>query len=275
MTNDVWAIRSDHAEVAAAIMAGEYETIADGGMGVANDAGAVSVIPIRGIITQDGGFGTSTKQLGEWLDAAAADKETKAIVLDVHSPGGSVFGVEEVTAKVRAAAEKKPVVAVANGMMASAAYWIASGARKIVASPSADVGSIGVIMVHADYSKLLDGAGVKVSFITSAKHKAEGNMETPLGDEARAHMQSRVDAYHQSFVSDISKGRNITVAAVGAHYGEGRSFGASAAKTRGMVDQIATLEQVIGRLLPRGSGPRMRMRTRSQRQKAEFSSCQR
>lgn len=274
-TMDVWAIRQDHAEIAAAIMQGEYEADANDGMGVASEVGAVSVIPIKGIITPEGGWGTGARQFGRWVDEAAADKETKAIVLDVDSPGGSVFGIEEASAKVRAAAEKKPVIAVASGMMDSAAYWLASGARKIVASPSADVGSIGVVLVHADFSEAIGKDGIKVTFVTSAKHKAEGNMFSPLDEEARGHLQSRVDAYHRSFVGDISKGRGVTLETVNKTYGEGRSFGASAAKERIMVDQIATLDATIDRLLPRMSTKKARMKMRVQETNLKLSACQR
>ncbi len=274
-TSEVWAIREDHRPIAARIMANDSYGITsegDGGMGASQEAGAVSVIPVKGVITQHGGWGTGADQLGRWVDQAAADKDVKAIVLDVNSPGGSVFGIEEVSAKIRAARESKPIVAVANGMMASAAYWIASAATRIVATPSADVGSIGVIMVHADWSEAAKAYGVKVTYITSAKHKAEGNMNEPLGDEARAHMQSRVNAYHETFVVDIAKGRGIAKAVVSNGFGEGRTFGSKEAKERGMVDQIATLEQTVGRLLPRMSrSTRNRMRGDLQLQSERFT----
>ena len=84
-----------------------------------------------------------------------------AIVLDVDSPGGSVFGVEELATEIRAARGTKPVVAVANSMAASAAYWIASQADELVITPGGMVGSIGVLTAHEDISKAQEMAGIK------------------------------------------------------------------------------------------------------------------
>lgn len=272
--NDVWAIRQDHAAIVASIMAGEYGAEHDGGKAIQGEA--LSIIPLKGIITQDGSpWGTGARQFGAWMDEAADDKQTRAIIIDANSPGGSVFGIEEATEKVRAAAEKKPVIAVASGMMDSACYWLCSGARKIVASPSADIGSIGVIIAHTDFSESDRQVGVKTTFVTSAKYKAEGNASGPLDDKALGHMQSRVDAYHRSFVDDIGKGRGLSVAAVNSGYGEGRSFGAAEAKDRGMVDQIASLDTVIHRLLPRTSTNRARMKMRVIETELKLSACQR
>lgn len=270
--SEVWAIREDHVAVAARIMANDsYGGISDdGGMGVSHEAGAVAVIPVKGIITQHGSWGTGADQLGRWIDQAVADKDVKAIVLDVNSPGGSVFGGQEVAAKIRAARDTKPIVAVANSMMASLAYHIGSAATTIVATPSAEVGSIGVVMVHADWSKATEADGVKVTYITSSKYKREGNRYEALSDEARGHMQSRVDAYHDVFIADIAKGRNLSKSVVSKTFGEGRMFGADVAKDRGMIDSIATLEQTVGKLLPRMSRAR-RNRMRSQLQMQRIS----
>ncbi len=274
---DIWAIREEYVTIVAEMMrkaecGHEFEAE---GHSKANDAGAVAVIPIKGVLTQHGGFfggGNSCDEIGEWVDAAAGDSGIKAIVLDVDSPGGSVFGVQETGEKIRQAREAKPVFAVANSMMASAAYWLGSQATKIIGTPGADIGSIGVVLVHADFSASLEKDGIKVSYITSSKHKAEGNWTEPLADDARAHMQSRVDDYHATFVDAISKGRGVSKSIVGNDFGQGRMFGAAKAKELGMIDNIGTLASTVKRLLPQ-SRRSTRMRMQTTMQGLGFSSC--
>ncbi len=268
----IWAIKEDYAPFVAELMCRSQGATADDidaeGRSQANDEGAVAVIPIKGVLTQHGGYegcGNTCEQIGEWVDAAAGDNGIKAIVLDVDSPGGSVFGVQETGEKIRQAREVKPVFAVANSMMASAAYWLGSQATKIVGTPGADIGSIGVIMVHADYSAFLEKEGLKFTYITSSKHKAEGNMTEPLSDDALAHMQMRVNDYHGTFVDAIAKGRKISKSLVGNEFGQGRMFGAAKAKDIGMIDKIGTLASTVNRLLPQSKrSTRMRMQTRMQ-----------
>lgn len=272
---DIWAIKEDYAPIVAEMMHKAWcgQELDAEGHSEANDQGAVAVIPIKGVLTHHSSCcGNSCDEIGEWVGLAAEDNAIKAIVLDVDSPGGSVFGVQEAGEKIRQAREVKPVFAVANSMMASAAYWLGSQATKIVGTPGADIGSIGVILVHADFSKMAEDMGVKFTFITSSKHKAEGNQMEPLADDARAHMQSRVNDYHGTFVDAIAKGRKISKSLVNNDFGQGRMFGAAKAKEIGMIDKIGTLASTVNRLLPQ-SRRSTRMRMRGEMQRQQFSSC--
>lgn len=215
-------------------------------------SGNVAVVPVSGVIFPRGGGlwadlfgGTSAERLTLAVQQAAADTNVSAIVLDVNSPGGSVAGVTEAAAAVRAASAQKPVVAIANHLAASAAYWIAAQAGELWVTPSGEVGSIGVFAAHQDMSKMLEDAGLKVSLISAGKYKVEGNPYEPLTDEARAAIQERVDDYYNAFVRDVAKGRNTSVDAVRGGFGEGRTVGAVAAKREGMVDQVGTLSEAI------------------------------
>ena len=97
-----------------------------------------------------------------------ADPAVKAIVLSIDSPGGTVDGTDNLANAIFAARGKKPIVALGDGTLASAAYWIASGADQIFASDnSAKIGSIGVVATHEDYSRAEENAGVKVTEITA------------------------------------------------------------------------------------------------------------
>ncbi len=231
--------------------------------GLPTAQGSVAVLPLYGVISQrmnmlsDVSGGTSTEQFAAQLDALVANPNISAIVLDVDSPGGSTFGVPELAAKIRAAREKKPIYAVANGTMASAAYWLASQATEIVATPSSFVGSIGVFAVHTDDTEADAKEGIKRTVISAGRYKAEG--VGALTTEARMHAQQTVNDMYAMFTADVATGRGTTQAAVQSGYGEGRALLAQDAKAAGMVDRIATLEDVIGELLSAQKPPgRMR-----------------
>jgi signal peptide peptidase SppA len=214
---------------------------------------AVAVIPMHGTIvpkasmmTQISG-GTSIGDLRGMFAAAMGDPDVGAIVFDVDSPGGSVDLVPEFAADIRSARGKKPMLAVSNTMMASAAYWLASQTDEIAVSPSSLTGSIGVFAAHQDLSAAQEQLGVKTTFISAGKYKTEGNSSQPLDPEARDHIQSLVDSAYSMFTTDVSKGRRVNVAAVRSGYGEGRVLDAKTAVSEGLADRVATLEQTIGR----------------------------
>jgi signal peptide peptidase SppA len=169
------------------------------------------------------------------------------IVLDIDSEGGSVEGTPELWTAIYDARQRKSVVAVANSMMASAAYWLGSAATEIVSTPSGSVGSIGVLHVHAEESKALEDAGIKLTVTKAGKYKGEGSPFEPLTDEAKDFIQSRVDEAYSMFVKDVAKGRGVPVNEVRKAYGQGRLLGAKEAKELGMIDRIATLDETIER----------------------------
>ena len=226
--------------------------------------GGIAIIPVRGTITPRSGMmamlfgGTSTETLGLQVRAMVADDSIGTIVLDIDSPGGMVAGVTELAATLRAARAVKPLIAVANNMAASAAYWIGSQATEFVATPSAIVGSIGVLMEHEDDSGMMEHAGIAVTLISAGTYKTLGNPYEPLSDDARAEIQALVDGAYGMFVADVAAGRGVKANAVRSGYGEGRVLTPAAALEAGMVDRIATLAGVIDRLRPRGQAGRRR-----------------
>lgn len=216
----------------------------------------IAVLSLSGIISPriasemdvSSGGGTSAEGFARRFKAAVNDDNVGGIIIDVDSPGGNVLGVPEAAEVVRGARGSKPIVAVANYDACSAAYWLASAATEFVASPSAEVGSIGVYTYHEDVSKALEMDGVKVTLVRSGPNKAETFPAFPLTDEARAHMQSRVDAYYNQFVGSVAAHRGLDVAAVKDRFGGGRAFGAVDALDRGMVDRVATMDEEIARM---------------------------
>lgn len=216
-------------------------------------AGAVAVIPLYGVImpradvfTQISG-GTSLEMVKAAIEDAAADPAVGAILLDVDSPGGSVALVPETAAAIRAARARKPVVAVANTMAASAAYWLAAQADELIVTPSGSVGSVGVFAAHDDLSALQEKMGVKTTLISAGKYKTEGNPYEPLSDEARQAIQDDVDAFYAMFKADVAKGRGDTVATVEANYGQGRMVMAKDAVAAGMADRVDTFDGALAR----------------------------
>lgn len=211
----------------------------------------IAVMPIHGFIDYRPGWmaDTSVEVFGRWFDKLANDPGIGAIVLDVDSPGGSVAGVEEMSAQIFAArSTKRPIIAVSNTMMASAAYYIGSAADVIVASSSSVTGSIGVVAVHLDWSKALEAAGVKATVVKAGKNKAEGNPYEPLNDEARMEWQRIIDGYYAQFVGAVARNRGITAGRVERDFGQGRTMMAAQALEAGMVDRIDTLDNTLARL---------------------------
>jgi signal peptide peptidase SppA len=212
-------------------------------------SGAVAVIPVVGTIMQRSSMmmlcdgGTSTQAISKSLREAQADDTVGSILLDIDSPGGSVYGVAELAAEIRASS--KPVIAVANSLAASAAYWIGCAASEFYCSPGGEVGSIGVWMAHEDWSKALDEAGVVTTLISAGKFKTEGNPYGPLGDDAKAFLQSRTDDYYGAFSRDVAKGRKVSVDAVRGGMGQGRVLGASQAQAENMIDGVMTFDQAV------------------------------
>ena len=202
------------------------------------DTGAVAVIPVHGVIVPRGNLfsdvsgATSLDALRSQLQAALNAKAVDTILLDVDSPGGSAAGATEFARDVMKARTKKPVVAVAQYTMASAAYWISAAATEIVASPSAQVGSIGVYTIHDDLSKALAELGIKRTYIAAGKFKVDGNETEPLSASAREHIQGLVDATYDRFVADISRGRGVAKDDVKTKFGQGRMMTADDALSR-------------------------------------------
>lgn len=215
----------------------------------------VAVVPVHGILEHRPGlfsalgFGTATSSLRATIAALGANPEVDAIVLDIDSPGGEVEGITEAAATIRDVRSRKPVIASANTMAASAAYWLGSQATELVAAPSATVGSIGVYGAYEDVSGLLEQEGIKVELISAGRYKTEASGLGPLTDEARAYRQSVVDGHYAMFVEDVAAGRGTTVEVVESEYGEGRMLLAERAKAAGMVDRVETLDVTVGRIV--------------------------
>jgi signal peptide peptidase SppA len=227
----------------------------------AGDKGAmVAIISIAGVIEKTPSilswfFGGSTVDgITAALRECLADPAVSAIVLDVNSPGGTVTGIGELADEIFQARKQKPITAVANGQMCSAAYYLGSQASEVLASPSSMMGSVGVYMMHEDDSQLLDNVGVKMTFISYGDHKTEANPYEPLTDEAKAHLQSMVDEHGQAFEKAVARGRKISADEVHRKFGKGRALTASNAVKVGMADRMGTIDDALAKHGAKRSG---------------------
>lgn len=220
--------------------------------------GAVAVIPVHGVIVPREDrysqfFGeTGAENTAERVRAAVADQRVKAIVLHVDSPGGNVNGVTEAAAVIRAARGKKPIVAHADFNMASAAYWLASACDEIIASPSAQVGAVGVIAMVQDVQGALELAGIKMTAYAKPDDKADGWGYWNNTDKFDARMKTEIaDAYAQ-FISDIAASREIDRAAVLEEWAG--YYAAKRAKLLGMVDKVRSINETFAAYTVANSG---------------------
>lgn len=259
---NLWAIRPDKLEAIVGVVDGwaagvkiDAEDV-ERKIGAASRtssraAGGVAVLPLFGTIAQRMNLmaaysgGTSTEQFKRDFDAAMADSEVSGIVIDTDSPGGTVYGVDELAKHIYQARGTKRIVAFANAQMASAAYYIASAADEIWVTPSGEVGSIGVMAVHFDHSKENEAMGITPTYVHAGQHKVEGHPDAPLDDEARAELQKAVNEYYGMFVNSVARNRGTTANRVEKNFGQGRMFRATEAVERGLADKVGTLPQVV------------------------------
>ena len=216
--------------------------------------GGVAVIPVQGVLTKTRTFfsylfgGTSMRDVGIAFQEALDDTAVHSIVLAVDSPGGTVDGTHELTSQIMQARGKKPVVTVADGMMASAAYWIGSAADKAyISGPTVEVGSIGVVATHIDVSKQDEMWGEKYTEITAGKYKRISSAHRPLTEEGRASIQERVDGIYSVFVQSVADNRGRSVEQI-LEAADGKIYMGQAAVDVGLVDGVATLTDIINNL---------------------------
>jgi signal peptide peptidase SppA len=212
----------------------------------------IAVIKVHGVITKGSNLfsmmfgGTSLYSLQADLLALRDDNSIRSIVLHIDSPGGGVYALDETCDVIAEVSKRKRVVAFTDGMCASAAYWLASACDRIVATSSAELGSIGVYAFHFDHSGELKDAGIVPTLVKAGEHKASAHPYAPLSAEDEAAMQSRIDAYYSLFTKRVARGRGVSVEQVrGAEFGEGRVVGAPDAVSAGMADEIGTCGDVL------------------------------
>ncbi|MFN6044020.1 MAG: S49 family peptidase [Verrucomicrobiota bacterium] len=183
-------------------------------------------------------------EIGDAIREASERDDIKAVFLDIDSPGGTVAGTPELAAAVASLNERKPVYAFSSGLMASAAYWIASQARAIYATPSAQVGSIGVVQAFLDQSAALESAGLKVEVFSVGKYKAMGAPGSRLTDDQRELIQSNLEDIAADFhAAVLARGRSIPAEAM-----EGQTFSGRQAQRYNLAGMVPDRQEAMRRL---------------------------
>ena len=170
------------------------------------------------------------------VSLAMRDRSASALLLRFNSPGGVASGVPELAAWL-ATQTAKPVYAYADGLCASAAYYLAAATGRVYAPATATVGSIGVICRHMDWSGFLEKCGVRVTHLTGGAWKAAGNDAEPLTDEVKAYLQQPINELHTMFRADVAAHMPVDASAPET-WGDGQVFLASRAHELGLVTGI-------------------------------------
>ena len=211
----------------------------------------VGIIRIHGPLMRDPDmissllFGaTDMNQVAEAIQEAVARDEVKSILLDIDSPGGTVNGTPELAQAVADAAKLKSIHAFSAGQMCSAAYWIASQCDAVYATPSARVGSIGVMLPFIDSAEKFRSQGLKVEVFAAGKFKGMGTPGVSLSEDQRALIQSDIEEVAADFKTAVlARGRKIPDEAM-----EGQSFSARKAQRFNLAGTVKSRNEVIARL---------------------------
>lgn len=214
------------------------------------DSNGIAIIPLVGpLMKGDSKFGgtTSTVRTRRAVRMATQDSDVRGIMLHIDSPGGTVSGTAELAADVKLADDQKPVHAFIDDLGASAAYWVASQARRVSANATAEVGSIGVVAVVEDSSGQAEAEGIKVHVIATGPFKGAFVDGTEVTPDHLAYLQQRVDEINGHFLRAISKGRKMSMAEV-RKAADGRVFGAAVAQEMGLIDAVQRMDKALADL---------------------------
>ncbi|HXS21903.1 MAG TPA: signal peptide peptidase SppA [Steroidobacteraceae bacterium] len=232
-----------------AISAEEYARIVDARKKLHDGSGdaRIGVIVASGEI-QDGKAPPGTiggDSLSRLIREVRFDKDIKAVVLRVDSPGGSVAASEEIYQELQALrAAGKPLVVSMGDLAASGGYYISAPANQIWASPATLTGSIGIFAIIPTIDQTLSKVGVSVDGVGTTPLAGALTIDRPLTTEVSALIQSQVDRGYQDFIDRVAAGRKQTPQQIDA-IGQGRVWAGADALRLGLVDRIGTLEDAV------------------------------
>lgn len=222
--------------------------------------GGIAIIRIWGTLTRNWGVGPYSGSTGYdgieiQLLEAIADPNVKAIWLDIQSGGGAVDGCFDLVDLIWSLNEKnggKPIWAMCADYAYSAAYALATAADKVFVPATGGAGSVGVITLHADVSKMLEDEGIKVTVLRAGDRKARANQFEPLDEEEYAHIMGQLEEVRDIFVDKVARNMGLSKKAVSET--EARDYMGAQAKTIGLVTDVlsehaawAKLERKIAR----------------------------
>ncbi|WP_024340993.1 S49 family peptidase [Bradyrhizobium japonicum] len=178
----------------------------------------VAIIPISGVLVHEDPYywsdETQYARIAGQFVAAIQDEDVRGILMHVNSPGGVVSGCFDLSDAIFGLRGSKPIWSIVDESCYSAAYALASASDRILMPRTAGIGSIGVITMHVDVTKMLENFGVKVTMIQYGARKADSYPTVVLSDEARERMQADVDTLGEMFVDLVARNRGIEASTV-------------------------------------------------------------
>ncbi|MFQ6066819.1 MAG: signal peptide peptidase SppA [bacterium] len=213
--------------------------------------GKIAIIPIKGVITTEGApilslfpwrKVMSSTEIIEFLEEVKRKPDTKAVLLEINSPGGTPFPCKEIAEKIKEI--DKPTVAWIREYATSGAYWIASACKKIVADRLSRVGSVGVVSIRPDFSELMRKFGIDVETMASGIFKTLGFPYRKIAPEERKVLKEELNTIHQYFLEEISTNRKLKKEAV-KEISSGKIYFGSEAKELGLVDYLGSRKEAI------------------------------
>jgi signal peptide peptidase SppA len=211
----------------------------------------IAVIPVLGTLVRRSSYIgaasglTSYHDIEAMAEAAFADPEVRAVLLEIDSSGGEAGGVFDLAERLRGLSQTtgKPLWAIADEAALSAAYALACAADRLWLTRTAEVGSIGVVAVHVDESVADAKAGLNYTFLHAGAHKVDGQPHAPLPAPVAADIQADIETLHTQFIALVAGFRRVTVDAIRAT--EARVYRGEAALQAGLADQIGTRAEAI------------------------------
>lgn len=230
----------------------------------------VGVIHISGnLVAGNAGFmalfgATGYEDIRGALAEALLSPEVNSVMLHISSGGGVVTGCEDLAAFMTSFKAYKPLTTYADGLMCSAAYWLGSHGEHISTNQTTTLGSLGVVMVHLDRSKMLAQDGVTPTVVRSGKYKMLANAVEPLSADALAGLQSQCDTIYDVFIQAVADNRKVTYKVADTQMGQGREFLGKAAVESGLADHLMSYDEALA--YAKGLNPAKPMRNNMRNQ---------
>lgn len=216
---------------------------------IVDSVDGIAIIPVEGTLAHRYGHldphsgMTGYDGIQVKMEAALEDSSIRGILLDINSPGGEVSGCFDLTDFIYESRGTKPIWAVADELACSAAYSLASAADRIIAPRTADLGSVGVLTMHVDQSKMVEDMGLDVTFIFAGDHKVDGNPFEPLPNSVREDIQAEIDTLYAMFTRTIARNRSMGEGAV--RDTEARVYNTRDAIEVGFADEVMAVRDVM------------------------------
>lgn len=211
----------------------------------------IAIVYAEGEITQQiisspysGNFPCISEKINDDLRKLADNKDVKAVVLRINSPGGSAYTSEQIWKQVYELKKKKPVVVSMGSVAASGGYYIASGASKIIAEPNTLTGSIGIFGMFPNTAGLFNKLALTTDIVKTNRYADFGDPARPMTDDEKALIQGYIERGYDTFLTRCAEGRGVSKADIDS-IGQGRVWTGEQALKIGLVDELGGIERAV------------------------------